>query len=145
MKAIIFNLIALLGWVILGRFFPAINLLGAFIFFPIIFVLTEIFVKYNLSGYVVVPFCFFVVFLGDYFFRLCGGGIHDDAGRAWATVTFYITLPTTVSAMMFIMYSYFKRSNSDKIMLVQWVKSITYVIFICLAFLIIFHKTAIHV
>ena len=100
MKAIGINIIFLFIWTVIGYYFPCFSLFTTYLVFPIMFVLSATVVRYNLSGFIVVPFCFLLILANDYLFRLFGGGIHDDAGRGWCELTFYLTLFTTTITTM---------------------------------------------
>lgn len=141
MKALLLNISALLVWVIIGHFSPSISLFSTFIFFPAVFILTALYIKYSISAYVIVPFCFTLIYLNDYLFRIYGGGIHDDAGRAWCELTFYITLFTTTISMFFVMYATLKLG---KIGFAEILKIGSYVVILSILTLLIFRKTSVN-
>jgi len=51
-----------------------------------------------------VPFFFLIILLNDYLFRLFGWGTHDEEGKAWYELFFYLTYITTIFAILFISY-----------------------------------------
>lgn len=102
MKAEIINIIILLIWCIIGHFFPSIVLLFNFIIYPIVFILSETLLKYRLESYPLISFIFILIFINDFLFRLYGGGIHDEVGKALVEISFHLTLLSTIVSMLII-------------------------------------------
>lgn len=111
MNAIILNIFFVIVWTVLGHFFPSIVLIGTFLAFPLMIIITEIFIKYSSPLYFVIPFIFFLLLLNDYLFRIFGGGIHDDAGRGWCELSFYLTFITTSMSLFVLTFNIWKVNN----------------------------------
>lgn len=143
MKPFVLNIIFLLLWTYLGHFFPFVNLGFVFIFYPLMFILT-----FNLSKnysllYFIIPFCYVVILVNDYLFRIFGGGDHDDAGKGWCELIFYFTIITTTTAMLFFVFTMIKENkirNSVKIL-----SSFLYVIICCYISFLLFKKINVNI
>ena len=138
MKAFLVNIIFIVFWTIVGHFVPIINIGFVFIAFPLLFILTHIFIKYKYSIYLIVPFCFLMILLNDYLFRIFGGGIHDDAGRGWCELIFYITLFTSTITILFIVFTITESQNKKSKM--QWLYNIILVVGNAIATYLVFMK-----
>lgn len=149
MKAIICNLCFLLVWIIVGHFFPIFYLVMTGLIYPFLFILTAILLKYNLNGFIVIPFGFILIYTSDYLFRIYGGGIHDDVSRGLCEIVFYFTLLTTTIALEFVLYICTKQRNAqkniNKIGKIKIFMNICYVLIISLITLLIFWQTTIFI
>jgi hypothetical protein len=143
MKSFIICILFLVIWILIGHFSPLICLILTFVVYPILFILTYR-IKYRVSRFVFIPFCFVIIYLNDYFFRIFGGGIHDDAGRGWCEITFYLTLLTTTVSSLFIMI-YYTEYVKNKGHIEQKIKDIGFVILLFSITLFIFMKTSINI
>ncbi len=133
MKAILINIFFLLVWCVLGHYFPSIILIGTFVAFPTLFLFSLIVIRYNISSLIIIPFSYLLILLNDYLFRVFGGGIHDDAGKGWCELIFYLTLITTTLTMLIVGYKLAKENKSNWLynsILVFIIAFITYFIFI---------------
>ncbi len=129
METIIINALFLLVWTLLGSLFGMITFMFSVIVFPIFFLFTSHYSK-NISVFILSAFLTFL--LGDYLFRLFGGGIHDDAGRCLCNLVFYITYSTTTIAI-FTVNVIAKQSMKYKIfngVLILVLAMISYCVFI---------------
>jgi hypothetical protein len=118
MKALILNILFTLAWAVIGHYFGIFSLFFSFIVFPLMFVLSAYLGKHNLSSLIVIPFCFSVILINDYLFRIYGGGIHDDAGRGLCELIFYATFSTSTIALLFVA---FKLAKQNKLVIkLQW-------------------------
>jgi hypothetical protein len=100
MKAILITLLAVLTWVLVGYFFPTLSISLTVFYLPILFVIVTLSIETN--KYLYIAICFVLVLLNDYLFRIYGGGIHDDAGRALCELVFYTTLVTSTVTLIII-------------------------------------------
>ena len=145
MKAIVINITFLFIWTVIGHYFPSISLITTYLIFPIMFVLSAIVVRYNLSGFIVIPFCFLLIFANDYLFRLFGGGNHDEVGRGLCELSFYVTLFTTTIALGFVMNICTKPKEQNVITNLYIIRNIGFVILISVLTLFIFRKISIQI
>lgn len=90
-------------WIVIGHFYPTITLFSSYLVLPIVFLFTAFFIKYRTSGYFVVPFCFSLILIHDWLFRIYSGGEHDDLGRAWCESMFYSTWKYTSISLVITM------------------------------------------
>lgn len=111
MKILIANILFLIVWTILGHYIPSVILITTFIFVPVFFIVLSSYFKFNLKGYYFIPLSFLTILINDFLFRSFGGGIHDDAGRGWCDLIFYITLIISTFSMVFIAY-FLSKNNS---------------------------------
>lgn len=116
MKALFIIAFFLLVWALLGRFAPFPTLILTYIVYPLVVILSSYSLRHKAASFVFVPFGFMAVLLNDYLFKIFGGGIHDDAGRGWCELVFYLTLVTTVLAMLAVVY---ELSEKKKLLLVM--------------------------
>lgn len=140
MKAILANLIFLFVWVVIGHFMPTINLRFAFIIFPILYVVSAKFLKYEQSIFLIVPFSFLLILANDFLFRIYGGGNHDDAGRGWCELIFYITLFTTTISIFYVAHTMTKEKMQNKILL-----NLCYVLVCSVASYLLFRKFSVNI
>lgn len=133
MKALIFNISFIITWTIIGHFNPTLTLFSSYVTFPIIFLFTAFFIKYRTSGYFVVPFCFSLILIYDWLFRIYSGGEHDDLGRAWCELMFYSTWKYTSISLVIIMLkcSYdLKRLSKNKKMNIYFILKDLFFVFL---------------
>ena len=103
-KTFLIYIISLVFWSACSHYFPEVTLVLTFIFWPAIFVLSAFLIGYK--SYIsieniIIPGGFISIIVNDYLFRIFGGGIHDDAGRGWCELIFYLTLSTTTISFIF--------------------------------------------
>jgi hypothetical protein len=104
MKAIAINILCAVIWSFLGHYLGIISHFFSFIYFPFLFIVSAYFIKFKLNSVIVIPFCYSLIVLNDYLFRIFGGGIHDDVGKGLCDLIFNITILTTTISMFFVAY-----------------------------------------
>lgn len=102
MKAEMINFIIIVIWSIIGHFFPSITLLLNALLYFMMFILSEILLKYNMRSDIFIVFALVLVFINDFLFRLFGGGINDDVGKVLVEISFYFTLLSTIVSILII-------------------------------------------
>lgn len=102
MKAEMISLIIIVIWSIIGHFFPSITLLLNALLYFMMFILSEILLKYNMRSDIFIVFALILVFINDFLFRLFGGGINDDVGKVLVEISFYFTLLSTIVSILII-------------------------------------------
>jgi hypothetical protein len=117
MKAFFFTFLAVLFWALVGHFFSSFTISTTAFYLPIIFIVIAVTIGKETNKFVYIGLCFMSILLNDYLFRLYGGGIHDDAGRGWCELIFYITLFTTTITMLYVAYTMIKEKEQSKILL----------------------------
>jgi hypothetical protein len=100
LKAITIPLTVLGIWIIIAHFFPSGVILGHFIFFPFLLLIGGALSEW--PGYLFIPFGYALLLLSDYLLRLFAGGTHDDEGRGWMELSFYITLASSTITLTMI-------------------------------------------
>ena len=100
MKTIIINILGVFAWILIGHFFPSFSLMLTAFYLPILFLSVGLSMYKDINMYIYSAICFGLVLMQDYLFRLYGGGIHDDAGRALCEIVFYTTLTTVTIALL---------------------------------------------
>jgi hypothetical protein len=106
MKAIILNILFVIVWGFFGHYLPSVTLFTTFFTYPFFILFSANYMEQNLSKLFFIPLCFLVLLFNDYLFRILGGGIHDDAGRAWCELSFYITFSVSTIALLFLAYKF---------------------------------------
>ena len=129
MKSIAFSVAFLVVWIVVSHFFPIVNLAFAFLVYPSLFILGSYFFRNSISSYAQIPFYFSIILGNDFLFRLYGGGIHDDAGRGWCELVFYMTLATSTLALIVVKVSDSKSKIKvgDKLRMGQIVMDVSFV------------------
>lgn len=144
MKAIIAILLAVLFWVLVGHFFSSFSISITAFFLPISFALVSFTIGKETNKYIYIAVCFILILLHDYLFRLYGGGIHDDAGRAICEIVFYVTLITsTITLLIIKILDSSKRSemkSASKPNLVKMLFDIIFVLALSAITLLFFRK-----
>jgi len=92
MKATFVSFLAILFWALVGHLFSSFTISTTAFYLPIVFIIISVTIGKDTNKYVYIGLCFALILLNDYFFRLYGGGIHDDAGRGICEIVFYATL-----------------------------------------------------
>lgn len=130
MKSIIINIIFLLSWTFIGHFFPFINLGFTFIAYPLVFIVTtNLGNSYSLNF--MIPFFYSIILINDYLFRIFGGGVHDDAGRGWCELIFYITITTTILCLFYLSINDTIQLNTgNNLYIVNWWKFFQHILFV---------------
>ena len=112
MKAEIFNVLASLLWAISIKYFPQITHSYPWLFYPILFLLSEIFVNYKIENSLVVLLSFILVCISDYLVGVFRPEIdNDEVGRGWRHAIFLMTLITTVIALSVNTYIRIRRGS----------------------------------
>ena len=114
MKAIFVTLLAVLFWVLVGHFFSSFSISITAFYLPIVFAVIAITIGKETNKYIYIAICFVLILLHDYLFRLYGGGIHDDAGRAICEIVFYATLVTSTITLLFLKIIHSSKRNELK-------------------------------
>jgi hypothetical protein len=102
MKATFVTLLAVVFWVLIGHFFSSFSISITAFYLPILFVLVAFTIGKRTNKYIYTLVSFVLLLLQDYLFRLYGGGIHDDLGRAICEIVFYATLLTSTIALLVV-------------------------------------------
>ena len=133
----------------MGHYFPSVNLIFTFLIYPVLFIFSAYLFNYNFSGFVIIPFCFIMILVNDYLFRIYGGGLHDDAGRGWCELVFYLTLLTCTISLVFVMINCTKLVNAShgikEVSFFQITRDLCFVLLLSLITLCIFHNTSIYI
>jgi hypothetical protein len=149
MKLVLISVGFLIVWTLVGHFLPIVVLFLSFIAYPLFFFIVFDAVKFKLPFYFKVLLAFIIIFFNDYLFRLFGGGTHDDAGRAWCELSFYMTLLTTVIALIIVAVKHVNSLNnlkkSNRVSKILIFKSLCYIMFVALLTLTIFRSTTIFI
>ncbi|OYU84374.1 MAG: hypothetical protein CFE24_07140 [Flavobacterium sp. BFFFF2] len=138
MKAIILNLLFVIVWTIVGHYCGVFSLFFSSLVYPTLFIFSAQYLEQNFSRLFFIPFCFFVLLISDYLFRIFGGGIHDDAGKGLCEINFYLTMSTSILAMFFVA---FKLSiNNGIVNKQQWFYNNLLVVFSAIETYVVFMK-----
>ena len=114
MKAEIFNVLATVLWAVVAKYYSSSIWIYSWAFYPTLFLLSEIFIKYKAKNWLVVLLSFILLCISDYFFRvfrLENSGNNDEVGRGWRALVFLMTLITTTIALSINTYIRIKRDT----------------------------------
>ena len=114
MKAEIFNIVASGIWVALIRYRPQIIKTYVWAFYPTLFLLSEIFIKYEINNYWVVAFSFVLIFVSAHLVRIFwpeGAGNQDQVGNGWDQMIFLLTTILTTIVLFITSYMRLNQSN----------------------------------
>lgn len=100
----VLNLLFTFVWLLVGHFCGIFSHFFSFVYFPLLFILSANFFRYQLNSVFVIPFYYLLILANDYLFRIFGGGIHDDSGRGLCQLIFYLTILSTTIAMFVVAY-----------------------------------------
>ena len=99
MKAEILSILVSGLWIFLGRYFPKLIILLSWAFYPALFLLSEIFIQYEINNYLIVLFSFVLIFVSDYIIRNIWKKCEDFDDQC-----FYITLITSTIILLIITF-----------------------------------------
>ena len=114
MKAEIFNIVASGIWLFLIRYRPRIVWERSWAFYPVLFLLSEIFIKYEINNYWVVASSFILIFLSAHFVRIFwtkDRGNQDQVGNGWDQMIFLLTTILTTIVLFITSYMRLNQNN----------------------------------
>lgn len=103
-RIFVINVPILVVFEFVGHLWPQVSLFLSPVLFLFLIFFNLKFVK--LEQYWIVFYTYFLILFHDFIFRIFGGGIHDDAGKGWIELMFYMTW--TLSTLIFIFFSFYK-------------------------------------
>ena len=144
MKAEIFSILVSSIWVILAKYYPSITGIYSWMFFPILFLSSEIFLRYKMQNCLVVPLSFTLICMSDYLARnLLAGDVEykDEVGASLELLFFLITLITTTVALCINTYIRIKRYSiiqTTDIIGTSMLTNIVYIVAVAIFVLVIY-------
>ena len=137
MKAEILGILVSGLWIFFGRYFPKLIILLSWAFYPALFLLSEIFIQYEINNYLIVLFSFVLIFVSDYIIRNIWKKCED-----FDDLCFYITLITSTIILLIITFIRLNQNSIIKGVYVtntQIFVSAFYVLVLALATNMLFH------
>ena len=137
MKAEILGILVSGLWIFFGRYFPKLIILLSWAFYPALFLLSEIFIQYEINNYLIVLFSFVLIFVSDYIIRNIWKKRED-----FDDLCFYITLITSTIILLIITFIRLNQNSIIKGVYVtntQIFVSAFYVLVLALATNMLFH------
>lgn len=104
-------LIFLCVWVILGHYVPQFILLSTAFVLPLLFSAITYTYHSKISCFLLLFIPFPIILVNDYLFRIYGGGVHDEVGKALCDVVFRFTLLFTFLALIANVFIYEKNKR----------------------------------
>ncbi len=126
------------------------SLAAHFLFYPILFFILGFFIDtdllgfgfYHLPSYALIPACFLIILVADYYSRISTKGYYDQIGELICNLLLAITLLFSFFPLCFLMFFATQYENNlaglGVIQNMQVIKSIGFVL-LCLLMTILFH------